>query len=223
MAPAPESEDLIIRRILNGETALYEVLMQRYNQRLYRVALSIVGDPDEAEDVIQDAYVQAWLHLKQFAGEARFSTWLTRIAVREACSHLERNRRYVRIGGHVSAMPDPIATAGANDLNPEARTIKHETSAMLESAIAGLPPRYRSVFVLRDIEGLSIAETAQCLDVNEENVKIRLHRARRMLRKSLRVRMGADDSAPFQFLGARCERTRMSVLHRIGVFSVTPP
>jgi RNA polymerase sigma-70 factor, ECF subfamily len=219
MCPTPDGEDVIITRILEGETALYDILMRRYNQRLYHAALSIVGDPDEAEDAIQDAFIEAWLHLNQFTGRARFSTWLTRIAIRQAWSRLKKKRRYVRIGRLSCSANDFVETVRAAEPNPEAAAMKLEAGAILEAAIMALRPQYRSVLVLRDIDGLSTAETAQCLDIDEENVKIRLHRARRILRRALSARTGANNAPAFEFLGERCEEIRTRVLQRIGMVS----
>jgi RNA polymerase sigma-70 factor, ECF subfamily len=207
------SDEEVVRRVLNGETELYEVIMRRYNQRLYRVARSIVNDPDEAEDVIQDAYVRAYTHLHQFAGEARFSTWLTRIAVHEALARSRRNRRHMQMP--TDGDGDYQRELRNHEPSPESRASESEARALLESAIEALPQQYRSVFVLREIEGLSTAETAQCLDINEENVKIRLHRSRRMLRDDLYARAGVASSAAFQFLGERCDRVVRAVLDRI--------
>jgi RNA polymerase sigma-70 factor, ECF subfamily len=215
MCPKPDTpptDESIIRRILDGETGLYEIIMQRYNQRLYRVALSIVGDPAEAEDVVQDAWVQAWFHLHQFAGEAKFSTWLTRIAVRAACARRRRQRRRLQMTTETTL---PANTAE----NPERRAIRREAEAILESAIRSLRPGYRSVFMLREIEGLSISETAECLEIKPENVKIRLHRARKMLEQALQIRTAGVQSKPFSFLGLPCERTRLGAMRRIGISS----
>ncbi|HWR50396.1 MAG TPA: RNA polymerase sigma factor [Bryobacteraceae bacterium] len=206
------SDEEVIRRVMNGETPLYEVIMRRYNQRLFRVALSIVGDPGEAEDVIQDAYVKAYTHLDQFAGEAKFSTWLTRIAVYEALARSRKSRRQVQMPLNRDESEHEFPT---NEPNPEILASEGEARALLESAIQALPPRYQAVFMLREVEGLSTAETAQCLDIKEENVKIRLLRSRKLLRAELYARAGVASSSAFQFLGERCDRTVRIVLRRI--------
>lgn len=209
---APSDEE-VIRRVLDGETALYEVIMRRHNQRLYRVARAILRDAEEAEDVMQDAYVRAYLHLNQFAGDARFSTWLTRIAIHEALARSRKKRRDV---------PMPVDSDDrqqefpSSDPSPETRASESEARTLLESAIEALPEQYRAVFVLREIEGLNTAETAECLDIHEDNVKIRLHRSRRLLRQDLYTRAGIASSTAFQFLGERCDRVVRRVLARIG-------
>jgi len=206
LAVLPDEE--IVERILGGETALFELLMRRHNQRLYRVTRAIVGDDREAEDVTQDAYVRAFEHLDQFAGRARFSTWLTRIAVHEASARLRRRSRLIDIE---ESMPT-LASAAAG---PEQRAADHELGQAIEAAVDALPEVYGSVFMLREVEGLSTAETAACLEINEETVKTRLHRARALLRNHITARIGATVRETFQFAGARCDRTVAAVMARI--------
>ena len=205
---ATPTDEEVVARILAGETALFELLMRRYNQRLYRITRSMVGDDGEAEDVTQDAYVRAFEHLDQFAGRARFSTWLTRIAVHEASARLRRRGRQIDIEEH---MPT-LASAAPG---PEQRAADHELGQAIEAAVDALPAVYRSVFILREIEGLSTAETAACLDLNGETVKTRLHRARALLRNHINARIGAVGRETFQFAGARCDRTVAAVMARI--------
>src|SRR2546425_5422425 len=202
------TDEEIVERILGGETALFELLMRRYNQRLYRVTRAIVGDEGEAEHVTQDAYMRALEHLDQFAGRARFSTWLTRIAVHEASARLRRRGRQIDLE---ASMPT-LASAAAG---PEQRAADHELRQVIEDAVDALPEVYGSVFMLREVEGLSTAETAACLDINEETVKTRLHRARALLRNHITARVGVAARETFQFAGARCDRTIAAVMARI--------
>jgi len=204
---APTDEE-IVERILAGETGLFELLMRRYNQRLYRITRAIVGDAGEAEDVTQDAYVRAFEHLEQFAGRARFSTWLTRIAVHEASAR--RRRR-----GRQTSIEEGIPTLASAAAGPEQRAADHELGQVIETALDALPEVYSSVFMLREVEGLSTAETAACLDINAETVKTRLHRARALLRNHITARMGAVVKETFQFAGPRCDRTVAAVMVRI--------
>jgi RNA polymerase sigma-70 factor (ECF subfamily) len=210
--PQPLSDEDVVSRVLLGETALYEIIMRRYNQRLYRVAWAIVRNAADAEDVIQDTYVRAYTNLSQFAGHAKFATWLTRIAVHEALARSRRARRQIQM---------PVDRNGeerefrSDEPTPEVRASEGEARTLLESAIGALPPDYRAVFIFREVEGLSTAETAECLDINEDNVKIRLHRSRRMLRAELSARLGVASSSAFQFMGERCDRTVRTVLARI--------
>lgn len=211
-APASQltalTDEEVVERILGGETALFELLMRRYNQRLYRVTRAIVGDAGEAEDVIQDAYVRAFEHLDQFAGRAKFSTWLTRIAVHEASAR--RRRR-----GRQSDIEESLPTLASTAASPEQHAANHEFGQTIEAALAALPEVYGSVFMLREVEGLSTAETAASLGINGETVKTRLHRARALLRNHITARMGVGVRETFQFAGARCDRTVAAVMARI--------
>ena len=205
---AATDED-IVARVLGGETALFELLMRRHNQRLYRVARGIVGDDAEAEDVTQEAYVRAFQHLGQFAGRAKFSTWLTRIAVHEASARRRRRGRQIDVQESMPALASPAA-------GPEQRAADQELGRAIEAAMDALPAVYGAVFMLREVEGLSTAETAACLEINEETVKTRLHRARALLRNHITARVGAAARESFQFAGAGCDRTVAAVMARIG-------
>lgn len=177
-ASALTDEEVVVR-VRAGDSHLFEVFMRRYNQRLYRAVRAILQNDADAEDTVQQAYVNAYRHLDQFEGRARFSTWLIRIAVYEALSKKRRihntplrsERRIVRA---VSAAPDP-----------ERQTYATELGTLLESALATLPRGYRSVFVLCEVHGLNTAETAQQLRVSEGAVKTRLHRAKDLLQRRL--------------------------------------
>jgi len=208
LQPTGLTDEEIVDRIRRGETALFELLMRRYNQRLYRVTRAIVRDEAEAEDVTQDAYVRAFEHLDQFAGRARFSTWLTRIAVHEAFARLRRRGRQIDIEDDMTTLPS--AAAG-----PEQRAADRELGQAIKNAIDALPETYGSVFMLREVEGLSTAETATCLEIPEETVKTRLHRARALLRNHINARIGAGVRDAFQFAGARCDRMVAAVLARV--------
>jgi RNA polymerase sigma-70 factor (ECF subfamily) len=202
------SDDAVVARIRAGETALFELLMRRYNRRLYRTARAILRDDHEAEDAIQEAYVQAYVHLDQFEGRAQLSSWLTRIAVHEALRRLRRRGRIEEVG---EEMPDAAATTRG----PEQEAARAELRRALESAVDELPEAFRTTFVLRDIEELSTAETADSLGIPEQTVKTRLHRARALLRQSLRVRFGEAAKEAFPFGFAHCDRVVAGVMARI--------
>ena len=208
------SDEEVVERVLAGDTALYEVVMRRYNTRLYRVARSILKNDGEAEDVMQDAYVRAFQHLGQFAGRAKFSTWLTRIAVHEALARGHKARRFEDWDDMNENQQNEI---GATPLrsNPESETASVEMSKILEQAIENLPERYRAVVMMRDVQDMTTAETAECLSLTEENVKIRLHRAHGMLRKDLyaNARISAADAFPFH--APRCDRVVANVFARL--------
>lgn len=208
---SPLSDEEVVARVCAGDTPLYEVLMRRYNQRLFRIARAILRDDDEAEDVVQDAYVRAYVSLHQFAGKAQFSTWLTKIAVYEASSRLRQRKRLQEASVNPDRERQSMEAVKSLDPDPEQQTLRHEAVSLLEAAVDALPEMYRSVFVLREVENMNTGETADCLDITEEAVKVRLLRARRMLRKDLYTRAGATSSKAFQFMGARCDR----VVHRV--------
>jgi RNA polymerase sigma-70 factor (ECF subfamily) len=209
------TDEEVVERVKAGETALFEVIMRRYNQRLYRVTRSILGNDGEAEDVTQDAYVRSYMHLDQFDGRAKFSTWLTKIGVHEALARLRHRRRLVEIDAASESMEDRMKLESRAP-SPEQEVLTHTMKIVLEAAIDRLPETYRSVFMLREVEGMSTAETAECLDLSEESVKVRLHRARSMMRKDIYAQTGAATVAAFQFMGARCDRMVSAVLERIG-------
>jgi RNA polymerase sigma-70 factor (ECF subfamily) len=216
------TDEEVVARVLGGETALFEIIMRRYNQRLYRVARSILRNDEEAEDVAQDAYVRAYQHLSQFAGRAKFSTWLTRIAVHEALSRLSRRTRFEAIDALAEFQADKMKELQSTAPNPEQQASTVEAGSLLEQTILALPEGYRAVLMMRDIEGMNTAETAECLDITEENVKVRLHRARALMRRELYSRVGATSSAAFQFMGARCDRLVKTVFERIALLDHQP-
>lgn len=204
----------VVDRVLAGETELYEIIMRRYNQRLYRMVISILRDAAETEDVMQDAYVRAYEHLSQFEGRAAFSTWLTRIAVYEALVRVRKRERIQLFGsdpgkGEISVNPASPA------LNPEETVSKAELNHMLEEAVLRLPEQYRTVLMMRDVEEMSTSETAAALSLSEENVKVRPHRGRAMVWRDLFARVGAAAKNAFPFLGARCDRVVKRVFERL--------
>ena len=204
------SDEEVVERVLAGETALYEVVMRRYNTRLYRVARAILKNDGEAEDVMQEAYVRAFQHLRQFAGRSKFSTWLTRIAVHEALARVHKAKR---VGGWDEMRESKQDSLGAIQTrsNPEAEAASGELSRLLERVIEGLPESYRTVVMMRDVEDMSTSETAACLSITEENVKIRLHRAHGILRKELYAKAKISTAGAFPFHAPRCDRVVSAV------------
>jgi RNA polymerase sigma-70 factor, ECF subfamily len=198
------SDEEIVKRVLDGDTAVFELIVRRYNQRLFRAARAILRDDIEAEDVMQEAYVRAFVNLDQFAGEAKFSTWLTKIAIYEALGRLRRAKRQ-----------EELAEAMNSSDNPERVAYGRELQSAIESAVDALPPLYRTVFVLREVEDMSVTETADCLGITEENVKTRSHRARALLRSRLERSIGVAAKEAFSFMGNRCDRMTNGVMERI--------
>lgn len=211
------TDEQVVTRVLAGETALYELLMRRHNQRVYRVARAILRDDAEAEDVMQDAYVRAYQNLAGFEGRAKFATWLTRIAVHEALARARRRSRFQSIDSSDPAHGDLMNAATSSDRSPEQASYDRELSAVIESAVLSLPDEYRIVFMLRDVEGMNTEETAQCLHLTEENVKVRLHRAHAKLRKQLYAAVGATAAGCFQFHAVRCDRVVNSVFKTLRI------
>lgn len=210
---ADQPDMAVIDQVLHGQTALFELLMRRYNERVYRAARSIVRDDQEAEDVMQQAYVNAFTHLRQFNGSARFSTWLTRIAINEALARVRRQGRYETFDDELSNV-EPFMPRNPSD-NPERQAFAGELRGLLEWAIDALPNGMREVFVLREVEELSTSEVAECLGVSEDVVKTRLSRGRATLRRLLMERTGATAPEAFRFYRPRCDRVVAKVLARI--------
>ena len=180
--------------------------MRRHNQRLYRVARAILRDDAEAEDVMQDAYVRAYQNLASFEGRAKFSTWLTRIAVHEALARARKRSRLQSFDSSDSSHGDLMIAAISSERSPEHETYNRELAAVIERAVLSLSEEYRLVFMLRDVEGMSTEETAQCLTLTPENVKVRLHRAHAKLRAELYASVSATAARCFQFHATRCDR-----------------
>jgi RNA polymerase sigma-70 factor (ECF subfamily) len=212
MSPCDEE---VVARVLAGETGLFEIIMRRHNQRLYRVARAILRNDDEAEDVMQDAYVRAYENLDQFAGRAQFSTWLTRIAVHEALARQHLRNRYQELEPIPEQEGDRMDRFASLAQDPEEQASNSEIRKLLEEAIEKLPDDYRTIFMLRDVEEMSTTDAADVLEITEENVKVRLHRARALLRRSLYVRAGMERKEVFNFHAVRCDRVVKNVFIRI--------
>ncbi len=207
---SPRSDDPdgpIVERIRQGETYLFEILVRRYNQRLHRVARAFLHDEPEVEDVMQEAYLRAFANLSRFQGKALFSTWLTRILVNCAQARIRSRFRKPEVALDIL---DEQGAAIATETNEEQRL---EIRQLLEQAIDRLPEKYRVVFVMRELEKASVAETAASLGLSQVNVKVRQHRAKRLLRESLRrqipeiVLYGFDDEG--------CDRMAKRVMEEL--------
>ncbi len=205
------SDEEIVARVVAGERSLFEILIRRHNQRMYRTVLAVLGENEGAEDAMQEAYLSAYRHLPQFAGRSSFSTWLTRIAVHEALARRHTTVRE-RMRSEDTTMLELIE---ADEPNPEKQAVSSELRELLQNELARLDVRYRTVVMLRDVEGLSTAETASCLDISEDLVKTRLHRGRTMLRDRLFNHSGRTLHSLFEFGNARCDRVVSAVMARI--------
>jgi RNA polymerase sigma-70 factor, ECF subfamily len=183
------TDEEVVGRVLKGNRELYEVLVRRHTSRLYRAALSILRSGSDAEDVVQDAFVSAYQHLGQFAGRAKFSTWLTRIAVHRALE-VAQGRREESLD---VPEQDYKATLRSRAHSPEENAARREANVLLDQALARLPEIYRDVVVMRYLRESDTAETAELLNITESNVKVRLHRACSMMRRHLAGAMGESE------------------------------
>ena len=205
----PDSD--VITRILQGEKDLYALLVRRYNARLYRVGMSILNDDVETEDAMQVAYIKAYENLSKFSFSSAFATWLTRILINECFLRLKKRKDSINQKGNIMAhelQHQNTADASEKVMNAELRKI-------LEQAILELPEKYRAVFVMREIEDMNVAETKACLDISAINVKVRLNRAKALLRKTLNEFYKKEDV--FNFHLSRCDKMVQQVLYKIGV------
>jgi RNA polymerase sigma-70 factor (ECF subfamily) len=208
------SDAQLVERLRAGDSAMFELLMRRHNQQLYRAARAIVRDDAEAEDVVQQAYLQAFAHIDQFAGTARLSTWLTSIVVHEA---LHRRRHAGRAPLSLVEHTDEVADVSDAAAGPEETLDRRELARLLERTIDSLPELYRTVLVLRDVQELDTAETAACLGISAETVRVRLFRARALAKTELLERTGSAAGDVFAFDGERCDRIVAAVLAKLPV------
>ena len=208
----------IANLVANGDVDAVRWITSRNNQRLYRAAWSILKDRAEAEDAVQDGYMKAFDAIETFAGRSSLSTWLTRIVINEALGRRRHSQRRAQLLNQESVLVleeyREKLMAGSVTHSPERTLMRRQISKLLEAAIARLPDAFRLVFVLREVEGLSVEETAEALEIPEETVKTRLFRARRRLQKELDPELCSALSETFQFAGAACERITERVVAR---------
>ncbi|MDR6804789.1 RNA polymerase sigma-70 factor (ECF subfamily) [Dyadobacter sp. BE34] len=206
LPPTTISDEELVARILQGEKNLYEILIRKFNLRLYRITMAIVNDDDEAEDVMQTTYLNAYLQLSSFEGRSSFGTWLTRIAINESLLHKKQKKRS-------DELLLSHAQSELHNESPLKYLMNRELKVILETAISNLPEKYKLVFIMREIQQMSIQETMEILDVGKSNVKVRLNRAKEMLRVEL---SSYYQSTPlFDFDLVRCDRVTRIVLSRI--------
>ena len=199
------SDAEVVERVLMGEKELYELLMRRHNQKLYRTVRSYLKEEKETEDAMQDTYLLAYEKLRQFRNEAQFSTWLIRIGINVALGKLRENRKFAPNPASEDDLhqSDILQIAESSYMNPENIAIQKEVRQLLEKAIDNIPQKYKIIYMLREVEGMTMHEITQCLDLSESNVKVRLHRAKLMLRESLyKLSVNRD---VFEFGFKRCD------------------
>lgn len=219
IVPAGGDDAELVRRAVAGEGGAFRAIMQKYNQRLYRIARSILRHDAEAEDAVQEGYLRAFTHLDGFRGESSLSTWLSRIVMNEALGRLRARRPTVELTAETqesAAQIIPFPLASASD-DPEKTMAQRELLKLVEQATNDLPEVYRIVFVTRVIEGMSVEDTAELLGIRPETVKTRLHRARKLVREQLDKQIGPVLMDAFPFAGRRCERMTNGVLRRLGI------
>ena len=206
--PERFEDDAVVARVLAGDVASFELLMRRHNRSVFRAARAILRSDDEAEDVMQHAYVRAFEHLGEYQGRARFSTWVTRIAVYEAFKRLRQQKRLDALDE--SSEVDQAMTARSP--TPEQHVSDQELRVITEAAIDQLPCDFRTVFMLRAVEQMSVADVAESLDIPEETVKTRYFRARMRLRKNLLQQLQGSETQTFGFHLSRCDRVVAAVM-----------
>ena len=215
------SDTELARRIGEGDQAAFAVVMRRYNRALYRTARSILRDDAEAEDALQESYLLAYRRISQFRGDARLSTWLTRIVVNEAIGRSRKTQRRAQVlhlnGGE--EQPDPESAEDnmnrAPPEQPERAAMRMQMRSLLEKKIDELPEAFRTVFILRALEEMTVDEVAACLSIPENTVRTRFFRARGMLRESLSREIDFAFEEAFAFDGERCDRIVAGVLQRL--------
>jgi len=205
------SDEQVIKLVSNGNCAAFEIIMRRYNQRLYRIARSILEDNDAAEDAVQQAYISAYYKLDNYTHTGRFGAWLTRITINEA---LMIKRKPENINSKNSATIDNDKVSGLIT-DPSTVYENKELAKLIESAIEHLPEEFRHVFVLRSIQQLSTKETADSLDINETTVKTRLHRARNIMQATLNKHIEKTGLYVYEFAGQRCDNIVNTVLKKL--------
>lgn len=202
---------LIIERVLNGDIELFEILMRRNNELLFRTIRSYIDIEADVQDTMQDTYIKAFEKLYQFKNDAMFSTWLIRIGINEALQRKRKSPKFKTMA--LQQDGDVLQIEDKNNINPEYQTMFKESSYFMEKAIDALPEKYKIVFVLKEVEGLSVSEISKCLDLSQSNVKVRLHRARTMLRDSIFNLI--DYTTIFGFGNSKCDSVVANVMEHI--------
>lgn len=203
----PDEE--LIKGIKEGNKEYFRLIVKRYNQRMYRIAVSYGVYDDDCEEVIQKAYITAYEKIHQFRGEAKFSTWLIRILINECLMLKRRDKKRVDIN-------ETVTFPSGDHLNPETIFMEKERKEIIENAVIQLPEKYRAVYVLKEIEGFSIENISEVLSISQVNTKVRLHRARAMMKEFLGNETDLSDL--LRFGDERCDRVTGKVMQHISKF-----
>lgn len=207
------SDHEVIARVMKGEKDLYAVIIRRYNARLYRVGMSIINDDAEVEDVMQVAYIKAYENLAKFAFKSSFSTWLSRILINESLLRLKKRKLSVHLNEAFMMNNEFPSHSPVDAQTPASKALNAELKIILEEAIRKLPEIYRTVFIMREIENMNVVDTKECLDISEANVKVRLNRAKTLLRDSLSHYYNKEDILHFHL--SRCDKMVERVYHQL--------
>lgn len=209
------NESEVIKRIINGEKELYEILVRRNNQKLYRIIRSYIKDTAEIEDVMQDTYLKAFTKLYQFKLESTFSTWLIRIGINESLARLKEKGKLININDQSHSLQSNmmLEIPDKKQLNPQEKMIRQEAKQILENAIDSLDIKYRTVYIMKEVEEMSLNEISTALNLTVANVKVRLHRSKEKLKEKLYE--VANDTKVFEFGFSRCDRITENVMKLI--------
>ncbi len=226
-AAADQPDERLLSRIGQADHRAFETLMRRHNSRLFRVARSILKDDSRAEDVLQEAYLDAYRHVGTFRGQSSVTTWLTRIVINRALMDLRKHRRdrvVVPFDGHDDEQESMEPHMVDHRIeSPSDATLRAEVRRLIEHRLDDLPVAFRTVFILREVEDLSVEETAECLGIPPATVRTRLFRARALLRAALAQDLDQATTDIFRFDGARCDRIVARVLDRVPALQTVPP
>ena len=203
----------LIEEIIGGRPQRFEVLVIRYNQRMYRVIRIYIEDQEQIEDLIQDTYLKCYENLRQFNGKSSFATWLTRIAINNALMYLRDRKKEQSIFYPITNFFQKGGLHMGKSKSPEEKLIERETAAYFEKSINDLPCKYKEVFMLSQIEQMKSSEVAECLDISEENVRVRIHRARSLLREKLMPIL--NHGFLFVFGNEHCKNLTMWVMQQL--------
>lgn len=204
-------DQVVVEKVLQGETGLFEILMRRYNELLYRTIRSYLDCDVDVEDTMQEAYIKAFQKLYQFRNEAMFSTWLVRIGINEALQRKRKSKKHRTID--ITQESGIMQIADTSFMDPESKTIHRESAAFIEKAIDALPIKYKTVYMLREVEGMAISEISKSLELTNSNVKVRLHRARNLMKDYILKR--TNTQSVFEFGNHKCDRVVEKVMERI--------
>ncbi len=208
-------DNTVIARILSGEKELFEILLRRYNQILYRAVRGYIKKEDEIDDVMQDTYLKAYSKLQQYRGTAAFSTWLIRIGINEALLHIRNTKKgqLHLMSNHTDHSEKIIQLPATNQMNPEKQAMQKETRQLIEHAIDQLPEKYRVIYLLKEVEGMENSAIGECLGISDSNIKVRLHRAKNLMKNALYQL--SSDTAIFEFGNSRCNKLVDYIMNNI--------